>query len=109
MNDSKSTVEELRRLVLRQEARQQLSDLIANYCMAVDYRDLEALADLYTSDAEFEGAAGKAEETGRIGGYHWQGLGPAQTRLMDKTAKIAKQDRRRNRVHAPLPIRHGNT
>lgn len=45
----------------RVEDRLELQELAARYCHAIDDRDLGALADLYTMDADFDGPAGAAK------------------------------------------------
>ena len=103
MNDSKSAMEDLSKRIQRLEARQQLSDLVANYCMAVDYRDLEALADLYTSDAEFEGAAGKARGREAIISYYQERLslfGPTYHYPHSQTVEFQGENEASGIVHA---------
>ena len=109
MNDSKSAVEELRHIILRLEARQQLSDLAANYCMVVDDRDIEALADLYTSDAELEAAAGKAAGREAIIAYYRERLslfGPTYHYPHSQTVEFLGEDEATGIVnaHAELAI-----
>ena len=51
--------------VARLEAREEIRDLIARYGMAVDDRDVESLADMFTSDARFGLADGMVANQGR--------------------------------------------
>ena len=47
------------------EAREAIRDLVARYGMAVDDRDIDAVADMFTSDAEFGLADGMVSNQGR--------------------------------------------
>ncbi len=51
--------------VARLEAREEIRDLVARYGMAVDDRDVEALAAMFTSDATFGLADGMVANQGR--------------------------------------------
>ncbi len=47
------------------EAREEIRELVARYGMAVDDRDVEGLADMFTSDAKFGQADGTVANQGR--------------------------------------------
>ena len=47
------------------EAREEIGELVARYGMAVDDRDVQALADMFTSDAKFGSADGMVANQGR--------------------------------------------
>ena len=61
MTSDSSMPERLRRL----EDRAELTELIARYCIAVDDRDVEALASLFTPDGRFRSADGVMDAVGR--------------------------------------------
>ena len=51
--------------VARLEAQEEIRDLVARYGMAVDDRDVDGLADMFTSDAKFALADGMVANQGR--------------------------------------------
>jgi uncharacterized protein (TIGR02246 family) len=51
------------------EDRQELQDLVARYCIAMDDQDFTALAGLYTADAVYVGPRGRHEGREQVVGY----------------------------------------
>lgn len=67
---SSTTDDELRLMVQRLLDRQELSDLLARYGRYIDDRDLANLADLFTSDAEFDSREGPVQGRDAVLGYY---------------------------------------
>ncbi len=57
--------ESLAERIAQLEAREEIRELVARYGMAVDDRDVSALADMFTSDAKFALADGMVTNQGR--------------------------------------------
>ena len=66
---SEST-DDLRAMVQRLLDRQELSDLLARYGRYIDDRDLANLAELFTSDAEFDSRVGPVRGREAVLGYY---------------------------------------
>jgi hypothetical protein len=62
--------DELRSMVQLLLDRQELSDLLAKYGRFIDDRDLENLAELFTSDAEFDSRVGPVRGRDAVLGYY---------------------------------------
>ena len=60
-----ASVEGLAERIARLEALEEIRELVARYGMAVDDRDVEGLADMFTSDAKFGLADGMVANQGR--------------------------------------------
>ncbi|WP_419925200.1 nuclear transport factor 2 family protein [Candidatus Poriferisocius sp.] len=58
-------IEGLSERIARLEALEEIRDLVARYGMVVDDRDIEGLADMFTSDAKFGLADGMVANQGR--------------------------------------------
>ncbi len=61
----KSATEGLAERIGRLEAREEIRDLVVRYGMAVDDRDIEGLADMFTTDAVFRHGDGAVVNEGR--------------------------------------------
>lgn len=61
MDDANPDTRELARLLRRLDDRQQLGELLSRYGVAVDDRDFDGIAALFTHDAEFNGVKGRRE------------------------------------------------
>lgn len=57
--DNPTDLQELLRMVRRVDDRQQLTELVARYGMAVDDRDFDTIGALFAPDGEFHGVKGR--------------------------------------------------
>jgi len=55
----------LARRIRRIEDRAELRELVARYCLAIDDRDIEGIADIFTTDARFRSQDGVMDANGR--------------------------------------------
>lgn len=61
MEPATTDLQQLARLVRRVDDRQQLTELLSRYGMAVDDRDFDTIGQLFAPDGEFHGVKGRAQ------------------------------------------------
>ena len=59
MDNALPDIQQLAKMVMRIDDRQQLGELISRYGMAVDDRDFDTIASLFALDGEFNGVKGR--------------------------------------------------
>lgn len=107
--------EELARRVRRLEDRAELTELVARYCVAIDDRDIDALAVLFTPDCSFRSRDGVMDAHGREAVMEqfrgrFSVLGPTNHFTHDRIFDIESEDAASGLVtsHAEL-VRNGRT